>query len=106
MGQVAHQEAVLWTTSRYASPETKKKAQSLAGRAGSRYLARGKKTMDDIAGFARRSGFGLIMLLEESDGHPSLIRSIGISPDGRWRWAGVLKVENYEGRQKDEKYES
>ena len=97
MGQVAHQEKGLWTTSRYASIETRKKAQALAGKAGSKYFARGKKTIDDIAGFARRAGFSRIMLLEESDGHPSLIRSIDISPDGGWKWAGIMKIEEYEG---------
>jgi len=97
MEQDARQVTAIWTTSRYASLETKKKAQMLADRNGSPYVARGKKTIDGIAGFARRSGFDRIMLLEESAGHPSLIRTIEIFPDGGWKWAGIMKIEEYEG---------
>ena len=106
MEQEAHQGAWIWTTSRYASLETKKRAQTLAGGAGSCYIARGKKTIDDIAEFARRLGFVRIMLLEECAGHPSQIRTIDISPDGRWKWADTMKIEEYTDWRKAEKYES
>jgi rRNA maturation protein Rpf1 len=75
------------TTSRYASPATRQFAKSMAREAGERYVARGKKTIAQLADEARRSGDDSISVLEERGGKAALIALITVDEKGRWAWA-------------------
>jgi rRNA maturation protein Rpf1 len=90
----------LWTTSRYASAGTAATARELAASSGGAFRARGKKTIAELAGFARRQGYSGIMVIEERSGKPSSILSIEVMADGGWRWAGRSGLEDYAGKGK------
>ncbi|MFN7991153.1 MAG: hypothetical protein U0R44_03260 [Candidatus Micrarchaeia archaeon] len=76
----------MFTTSRYASQETRKLAMEMAKGCSERYIARGKKTVEDLAGFARRNGESAINIIEEKQGKPASIAVISVDELGRWRW--------------------
>ena len=82
----------IYTTSRYASPETRKFAKSLA-EGGSAYLARGKKTIEQLAQIARRRGGQCIFIIEEKAGKPAKIAEIRVLETGDWNWAGERACE-------------
>ncbi len=90
----------LLTTSRYASDETRRAARALAASSGSRFVARGKKTIAELAEFARRNGDATIGVLEERGGKPAFISSMEVLGRGGWRWAGRKEV-GHESEGKD-----
>lgn len=66
----------MYTTSRYASIETRKKASSLGY-----YVARGKKTIAALAFFARKKGFSKIIIIKENS-----ISTIFVDELGEWKY--------------------
>lgn len=83
----------MWTTSRYASEETRKFARRLASSSGSVFCARGKKTVAQLAGLARRSGEEMIFILEERAGKPFRAASARVLETGGWEWAQIIGLD-------------
>lgn len=79
----------MFTTSRYASEETRKLARSMAKKGGEPYIARGKKTIQALAEEARRLGEGCLRIVEEKKKKPAEVAVIRIDEAGRWRWEGA-----------------
>ncbi|MEW6036511.1 MAG: hypothetical protein AB1529_07910 [Candidatus Micrarchaeota archaeon] len=75
------------TTSRYASPATRLLARTMARKAGERYVARGKKTIAQLADEARRAGDDSISVVEERGGKAAVLARITVDERGRWAWA-------------------
>jgi len=71
----------IWTTGRYATARTKKKAEELAAKNHSRYLARGKRTVYELVDYARSEGVQWIMLVEQE-----AQQCIEVLPLGNFRW--------------------
>jgi rRNA maturation protein Rpf1 len=86
------------TTSRYASEETRRAARSLASSSGSRFVARGKKTIAELAELARKGGDATIGIVEERGGKPAFISSMEVLARGGWRWAGRKGVDESKGK--------
>jgi rRNA maturation protein Rpf1 len=76
------------TTSRYASEETRKLARRLAEEKDELFVSRGKRTVDEIVGIARKQGEEFISIIEEIDGKPARISRISVSETGGWSWSG------------------
>ena len=76
----------MMTTSRYSSEATRRFAKDLAKENGERYIARGKKTIDELAVLARKSGEETITIIEERGKKPALASRIRIDEQGCWRW--------------------
>ena len=79
----------MYTTSRYASEETRRLAREMASRAGEPYIARGKHTIDQLAALARRKGERLIHILREGGAR---IAAVEVSETGAWKWIKVKKA--------------
>jgi rRNA maturation protein Rpf1 len=77
----------MFTTSRYASNETKILAKAMAQEAGAGYIARGKKTVDSLAQEARRQGDAEICIIEERKGRPAKVARITVDEAGKWSWS-------------------
>lgn len=73
----------MFTTSRYSSTKTRELAKKLAIENKEIYVARGKKTIDQLVQLARKKGEEKITVLE--DNSPK-IAIITIDELGRWRW--------------------
>lgn len=82
----------MYTTSRYASEGTRKLARKMAAGAGEPYIARGKHTIAQLAGIARKRGERLISILRESQGKASGIAVIELDETGSWKWIKVIKA--------------
>ena len=80
------------TTGRYASKKTREFAK-----AGAFYVSRGKKTIDDIAEYARRKGESEVIIVEEKDGVPEYLSMIEVPETGKWKWMERKKVKKDEG---------
>lgn len=76
----------MFTTSRYAGPETRRRAQALAEEAGEPFVARGKRTIAQLAALARKMGEERISVVEERGKKPGAIAAIGVSETGKWEW--------------------
>ncbi|HSB47508.1 MAG TPA: hypothetical protein VLD37_05825 [Candidatus Bilamarchaeum sp.] len=76
------------TTSRYSSKKTRDFAKRLAEEGSEAYVARGKKTIDELAAIARKSGDERISVVEEKDDAPAKIIEIRVFETGRWAWGG------------------
>lgn len=85
------------TTSRYASEETRKLARKIAGKLGTFYASRGKKTIDSIVEYARKRGEAEILVVEEEEGKPVHLAAIEVNELGEWKWTWKKKVGDYEG---------
>ncbi|NYZ76857.1 hypothetical protein H0O02_00915 [Candidatus Micrarchaeota archaeon] len=83
------------TTSRYPSAKTRELAKRIAGKLRTFYVARGKKTIDGIAGHARKKGESEIIVIEEKDGIPEFASAIEVSETGKWKWARRTPVSEY-----------
>jgi len=83
----------MFTTSRYASAETRGIARKMASDSGEPFVARGKRTVEQLVSLARRDGEGSITIIEEKGGKPATIASIAIDEMGRWRWAGEKAIK-------------
>ena len=90
----------MWTTSRYCSIGTRALCRKLARSSGSSYVARGKKTIAQLAELARRNGDSRINILEEKAGKPVTIAAIEILETGQWHWSGKTDIDDYEVRRK------
>ena len=77
----------MFTTSRYASSETRSLASGMAAESGERYVARGKKSVAALAELARRFGEPRVSIIEERDGKPALVAPLLVDELGRWAWA-------------------
>jgi len=84
------------TTSRYASGKTRELARKMALKKGTFYVARGKKTIEDLVEQARRKGESGIAVLEEKDGAADSVLLIEVSETGKWRWGGKVAADEYE----------
>lgn len=82
----------MFTTSRYASRETRRFASTMAEEKGERYAARGKRTIADLAADARKRGEAEITVVEERGGKPAVLSRISVDELGRWKWAGETGV--------------
>lgn len=76
----------IFTTSRYASKETRALARKLAAGCGERYVARGKKTVAELAEAARRLGEMCVSVVEELKKRPARIAVMKVDELGRWSW--------------------
>jgi rRNA maturation protein Rpf1 len=80
----------MFTTSRYASVETKKLARTLAKENDELFLSRGKRTIEELVEFARKRGEAQISVVE--DGNPAKVCRITVSETGKWKWSGEEKL--------------
>jgi hypothetical protein len=74
-------EERIWTTGRYATAKTRRKAEDLASSSNSKYVARGKKTVFELVDYARAEGVQWIMLVEQN-----AQQCIEVLPMGNFRW--------------------
>ena len=77
----------MFTTSRYSSEETRRRAGLIAKENKEPYLARGKKTIDSLVEEARRRGESVLNIIEERKGEAAIVSTIKIDEMGRWAWA-------------------
>lgn len=83
----------MMTTSRYASPQTRSMARKMAADSGEAFMARGKRTVEQLVASARRKGEGRITIIEEREGRPAVMAVIAIDEMGKWRWAGEKAIK-------------
>jgi rRNA maturation protein Rpf1 len=74
------------TTSRYAGPETRRKAMAMAFEAGEPFVARGKRTIAQLVAMARKNGEERISIVEERGGKPAGTAVMKVSETGKWEW--------------------
>ncbi len=77
------------TTSRYASVQVRKCAKSLADIMDSTYVARTKKTVYDIASYARRKGHERIIIISDS----GKAEFLSVDELGAWERIGEMRFE-------------
>jgi len=83
----------MFTTSRYASESTRELARRMAKKNNEVFISRGKHTIAQLAGIARRKGEERISIIEEQGKKPSLLATITIMETGEWRWAGQRPID-------------
>jgi len=76
----------MFTTSRYAGPGTRRRARELAEEAGEPFVARGKRTVEQLVALARKTGEERISILEERGKKPGTVAVIRVSETGKWEW--------------------
>jgi rRNA maturation protein Rpf1 len=76
----------MFTTSRYAGPGTRRMARKLAEEAGEPFVARGKRTVAQLAALARKMGEGRVSILEERGKKPGKTAVVRVSETGKWEW--------------------
>ncbi len=76
----------MFTTSRYAGPDTRNKAMELAKEAGEPFVARGKRTIAQLVALARKTGEERISILEERGKKAGSTAVIRVSETGKWEW--------------------
>ena len=76
----------MFTTSRYASIETRKLAKKQSAVDGERYKSRGKKTVQELVLLARRLGEERICIIGEKGKKPASISSLEVLAHGGWKW--------------------
>lgn len=77
----------MFTTSRYASVETRNLARKLAEENDELFLVRGKRTIEELVEFARKKGEERISVVEEKGGKPAKVCRISVSESGKWNWS-------------------
>lgn len=82
----------MFTTSRYASADTRRVALKLARENDGLFVSRGKRTIAGLADMARKKGEESISIIEEENGIPCRISSIRVSELGNWEWTGEKKL--------------
>ncbi|MFH1393455.1 MAG: hypothetical protein ABII71_02465 [Candidatus Micrarchaeota archaeon] len=82
----------MYTTSRYASLETRRLARRLSGDNGEIYLSRGKKTVRDLVLLARRRGEESISIIGEKGKIPSTLSRLEVLGTGGWKWKGKKEL--------------
>lgn len=85
----------MFTTSRYCSDETKRLAKQLSSFFNTFYIARTKKSIDELASYSRKKGEHRICIVKENkDNIPAFIESIEIDELGKWNWIeGQVKID-------------
>lgn len=83
---------MMFTTSRYASADTRRVALKLARENDGLFVSRGKRTIAGLADMARKKGEESISIIEEENGIPCRISSIRVSELGNWEWTGEKKL--------------
>ena len=91
----------MWSTCRYASLQTRETAEKLARSTGSRYVARGKKTILQLAFLARKSGSHAVNLVFQQGGCPYWVMRLDIQPSGAYRWGKKIRIDGHAGQGKD-----
>ncbi|MFH1520557.1 MAG: hypothetical protein ABID61_02850 [Candidatus Micrarchaeota archaeon] len=81
----------MYTTSRYSSIKTRELAKKLANENNEIYVARGKKTIDQLVQLARKKGEERITVLDENN--PTTFAIIEVDELGNWKW--VTEVCDY-----------
>lgn len=81
------------TTSRYASKATRDLAKKITAEKSAEYLARGKKTVHQLAESAWKKGHDRILVIEEEDKNPKFISEVLIDHWGNWKWGKKSEVE-------------
>ena len=82
----------MFTTSRYAGKETKELARRLARGKKEIFLARGKRSIEELVSLARKKGETLISVVEEEKGRPAKVCTIKVSETGRWNWSAEERL--------------
>ena len=77
----------MYTTSRYTETKTRVLAKKLAMEHDEPYVARGKKTIQQLVAYARRKGEETINVVEDN----GTIATIEIDELGRWNWITSTK---------------
>ena len=72
----------MYTTSRYSSVKTRELAKALAKENNEIYVARGKKTIEQLVEFARKKGEERIIVVDDNE-KPATIE---VDELGRWKW--------------------
>jgi rRNA maturation protein Rpf1 len=67
--------------------ETRSLARRMAAETSERYVARGKKTIEQLSELARKEGEESITVIEERGGKAALAAVIRVDERGRWSWA-------------------
>ena len=83
----------MFTTSRYASRETRLLARRMAEEGRERYVARGKHTIASLAALCRKAGDAKLCVVEEKGGKPRTVATIRIKETGEWEWASESAVK-------------
>jgi len=83
----------MFTTSRYASADTRKLAKKMAKENSEQYISRGKRTIAGLAQLARREGEENIHMIEEEDDKPALLVTISVKETGEWKWTGEEHID-------------
>lgn len=79
------------TTSRYASRAVRAIAADFAKSRKSVYVARGKRTIRQLAEYAWRKGHDKIALVREGAGRVA-VDEVEIDHWGKWRWGGSYEI--------------
>ncbi|MBN1170035.1 hypothetical protein JXA56_03345 [Candidatus Micrarchaeota archaeon] len=77
----------MYTTSRYASEKTRRKAKTLG-----EFFSRGKKTISQLADMARKKGHHMIGIVREKNGAPCTISVISVNELGEWSWGNEIQL--------------
>ncbi len=76
----------MFTTSRYATRETRALARLMASESSQEYVSRGKKTIEGLSALARRRGESTISVVAESGRAASILAVISVDERGGWSW--------------------
>lgn len=76
----------MYTTSRYASGQARTLAKRMAGEHGEKYVARGKKTVRELAESARRRGDGCVCIVSDGGRGAAGLSCMEVLCDGGWKW--------------------
>jgi len=83
----------MFTTSRYASLQTRKYAKGIAKEKDESYFNRGKHTISELVEKARKMGEEYIHIIEEKDKKPAVISTLIINEIGEWKWISEEKIK-------------
>lgn len=80
------------TTARYASPSIRLLTVQLAQTLGLVYMARGKKTVEQLAACARRKGYARMGIVHGKGGKAEELELAAVDETGAWNWAGKVTI--------------
>jgi len=79
----------MYSTSRYASRETRQQAKTLG-----EFFSRGKKTISQLVDIARKKGHHRIGIVREKKGKPCMISVISVTELGEWSWTDEIQLQD------------
>ena len=88
----------MYTTSRYASADTRGFARRLATRNREPYVARGKKTVQQLVDYAWKKGNNKLLVIEEKKDEAAIASAIAIDQWGKWCWAEQTDIHEIKGK--------